>query len=606
MSGNMDCRQELDTVFADLEHEFAKVSLEISGYDAELKEQVEKLARSTIQRNANGNVREDHPLLAHYAAIRTHIELECAAWRANLQKNHMNREFRDKFNESMLVYVYGKVKSAKSSLGNFLAYGKHDPAKEDVDAQPGIVFDVEQVSDVGANDREKLEKQKAATRSQRKFLVDFFEATACIQYFKKPGFTWIDSPGIHSTTAKNGELAANYLGCADLVVYTMPSRSPGRDTDREQIRRIIKSGKKLLIIVTKCDEVVTDEDEQTGMLTRSLEMLTDTDREEIKESCLNDIMNDLGSDAPAQLRDELKKNTVTLSVRYAEEHPQEPGWSESGVRDFYRVLADIARSEGVRLKMQAPLRLILADIEVMQESVGALKTQLGDLEAQLSKVRSTLEQQARTLAMNGGRGLEHEVMTIAREHIGDDDRFRQRVRDAAERALEHTSGQLARTIARDTLELTGKLERQALNTDDLPTYQDIYQTITYHTTTKKRGGTLLGAIAGAVGGFLIGGPAGAAIGVGIGSMGGGAVGSSMDGSRSSQVKVGDNSLDVGRAAAQGAREWLETSLDTLYKGITETCLAPLQAWLQATQAELREFEDFLSAKKHSLENEVGA
>ena len=65
MSGNMTCRQELDTVFADLEHEFAKVSREISGYDAELKEQVEKLARSTTQRSANGNVREDHPLLAH-------------------------------------------------------------------------------------------------------------------------------------------------------------------------------------------------------------------------------------------------------------------------------------------------------------------------------------------------------------------------------------------------------------------------------------------------------------------------------------------------------------------------------------------------------------
>lgn len=105
MSGNAGCRRELDTIFAGLEQEFGKVSGELRDYDTELKKHVEQLADATSRRSANGNWREDHPLLAHYAAIRAHIEQECAAWLQNLQKNHMNRVFRDKFNESMLVYV---------------------------------------------------------------------------------------------------------------------------------------------------------------------------------------------------------------------------------------------------------------------------------------------------------------------------------------------------------------------------------------------------------------------------------------------------------------------------------------------------------------------
>lgn len=498
------------------------------------------------------------------------------------------------------------MKSGKSSLGNYLAYGKHDPSPADVAAEPDIELDVEQVSDAGAQQSEKLRKQKEATRKKRKFLVAFEEATACIQYFKKPGFTWIDSPGIHSVTTKNGELAADYLRCADLVVYTMSSRSSARESDREEIRRILESGKKLLLVLTRCDETIKDEDERTGELVTTLEILSPEEKAEVRDSSIDAIVEELGELAPATLREELARNTVTLSVRYAEEHPEEPGWSKSGMPDFYGVLGNIARGEGVRIKMQAPLRLILADIRQMQENVKKLETGHEDMEAQLAKVRSTLEQQAHTLAMNGGRGLEHEIMTIAREHVGDDDRFRDRVRDAAERALEHASAQLARTIAQDTIALTSGLARQSLKTEDLPTYQDIYQTITYHTTTKKRGGTLLGALAGAVGGFIVGGPAGALVGVGLGSMGGGAVGSAMDGSESTQVKVGDNSLDVGRAAAQSAREWLEDSLDRMCSGMVEACLVPLQEWLTGTRHDLEEFEKFLSAKKSSLEQEVEA
>lgn len=606
MNQNAHCRQDLDAIFSGLEQEFGKVSREISEYDKDLETQVARITQSTKQRSANGELRKDHPLLAIYDDIRTHIEQDCEAWLQDLKKNHMNREFRDKFNESMLVYVYGKVKSAKSSLGNFLAYGKHDPTREDVKAQPDIEFDVEQVSDASGEDSVKLEKQRAATRNDRKFLVDFFEATACIQYFKKPGFTWIDSPGIHSTTSKNENLAKDYLDCADLVVYTMSSRSTARETDREEIRQIIRSGKKLLLLVTRCDEIITDVDDQTGELVKICKILSPEERKEIRDGSISAIIEDLGEDAPANIREELEKNTVTLSVRYAEEHPEESGWAESGLPEFYSVLGNIARSDGVRLKIQAPLRAILHHIREMEKNVETLKKRQGDFSDQLAKVCSVLNHQTEALILNTGRELDHEIMTLAREYTGNDESFRQYVSAAAKKVLENASEQLAKTVAENTIKLTANLQMQDMATDNLPAYQDICQTITYPTTAKKRGGTLLGAIAGGAIGFALGSLPGLAIGVGLGSTGGGAVGSALDGSKSEQIKVGDNSLDVGRAAAQSAKEWIEKSLRTVSKHIAEACLDPLQEWLNKTLADLEEFENFLCTKKLSLEKEVKA
>lgn len=606
MKQNVRCGQELDAIFSGLEREFSKGSRAISAYDKDLEEQVSHIAQAAKRRSVGGKLREDHPLLAHYAAMRSHIERECDEWVQNVRKNHRNSVFRDKFNDSMLVYVYGKVKSAKSSLGNFLAYGKHDPTPEDVNARPAIEFDVERISDAADDDASRLEKQRAATRKDRKFLVDFFEATACIQYFKKPGFTWIDSPGIHSTTGKNGKLAADYLESADLVVYTMSSRSTARETDRQEIRRIIQSGKRLLLLVTRCDEIIKDEDAETHELINVLTMLSPEDRKEIRDGSIASIMEDLGPDAPAGTREMLEKNTVTLSVRYAEAHPEDPGWSESGVPDFYAVLGNVARSEGVRLKMQAPIRAILHHVRQMQHSVGALKTKQGDMEARLRKARSTLEQQAHTLAMNVGMQLDHDIVSIARQYTGDDRRFQRQVTDLAEKALENTSAQLAKTIAADTVALTANLPRQSLKTENLPSYEDIYQTITYHTTSKKRGGTLLGAIAGGVAGFLAAGPAGAAIGAGLGSTAGGLAGSAFDGSQSSRVKVGDNSLEVGRAAARAARDWLEASLTGMSEDMAKECLDPLQNWLAAMRRDMESFETFLSDTRMSLEKELEA
>lgn len=604
MSSKEKCRHELEIVFNRLANDISNAFHENKNYNDELEKQIMELSLSIKNRQTNSGIRDDHPLLAHYAAVRKKMENDFEIWLDNMAQSQKNKLFRNKFNESMLVYVYGKVKSGKSSLGNFIAYGKHDPSSEDIESQTPIEFDVEEISDADVGTRGKLEKQKNQMRQEKKFLVDFFEATACIQYFKKPGFTWVDSPGIHSTTKENGKLAGEYLESSDLVVYAMTGRSSARDSDRKEIREIIKSGKKLLLLVTRCDDIEQDEDENTGEMFSMLKMYSSEELSEVKHQSVNAILEDLGSDATESIKRELENNTFTLSVKYAEEHPDEPGWSESGMASFYQALGDIAKSEGVRIKMNAPIQAALDHIAQMREDTIKLRAELDGMNNQVKNSTSELEHQSQIIALNDGRDLAYKINNLARECQGNDQRFREQIQIVAEEALEQASGKLARLIAQNAVDITSGLRDAKIDFASLPTFQDIYQTITYHVTTNKRRGSLLGALAGGAIGFFVGGPAGAAIGAGIGSTGGSVIGGSMDGSKSQNIKVGDNSLEVGQQAAQKAREWLEESLAQMNGSIQEACLLPLQQWLRETQAELIQFEVFLQTKKQSLEKEI--
>ncbi|PQJ96335.1 hypothetical protein [Chromatium okenii] len=51
-----------------------------------------------------------------------------------MNRYQRNTEFRENFGDSLLVYVYGKVKAGKSSIGNYVAYGHGDPHRSIIDA----------------------------------------------------------------------------------------------------------------------------------------------------------------------------------------------------------------------------------------------------------------------------------------------------------------------------------------------------------------------------------------------------------------------------------------------------------------------------------------
>ncbi|HHI4993777.1 TPA: hypothetical protein ACP5TQ_001626 [Vibrio parahaemolyticus] len=51
-------------------------------------------------------------------------------WEGKVKSYQTNLEFRKDFGDSLLVFVYGKVKAGKSSLGNYIATAHSDPTPE--------------------------------------------------------------------------------------------------------------------------------------------------------------------------------------------------------------------------------------------------------------------------------------------------------------------------------------------------------------------------------------------------------------------------------------------------------------------------------------------
>jgi predicted GTPase len=261
-------------------------------------------------------------------------------WLARIEKHDRNTEIRKGFTDSLVVFVLGKVKAGKSSLGNYMAYGRSNPAETSITgAQPEFF--------TAAMAQGREDQAEAAIGPGGYFRVGARETTKAIQGFHVPGLTWVDSPGLHSVTPENGALASDYADVADLIVYPMHTGAPGRSGDIAEIRALLRAKKRFLVVITQCDK--SEEDEAPdGTIVQQWVMKDRTTRLEQIEHVRRAVSTD-GDAVPFDI--------LSLSVRYAETHDNSPAaLEESGMADFFKLLTDIARSEGVRQKRETPSR----------------------------------------------------------------------------------------------------------------------------------------------------------------------------------------------------------------------------------------------------------
>lgn len=123
-------------------------------------------------------------------------------WDKKVAGRQKGVEFRQGFEDSLLVFVNGKVKSGKSSLGNYMAWGDTDPTeqiKEQIPSNQHPRYQSYERTSVQNGDQEN----EAAKNLE--FRVGATEATSSIQSFSLPGLTWVDSPGLHSLNGENGK-----------------------------------------------------------------------------------------------------------------------------------------------------------------------------------------------------------------------------------------------------------------------------------------------------------------------------------------------------------------------------------------------------------------
>ena len=301
------------------------------------KQKIEKLLEDysqSIHSNKGGLLEKNDNLKAFIETANKSQQSFHDSFRKTLE----SQEFRNIFNDSFILLIYGKVSSGKSFFINLLARFMRT-------FMPGehlTVFKYEL-----KNGEPKLINLKTD------LAVDALECTSEIQGIKIKGLTIVDTPGIASLTPENGALAKKYLTSADYIIHPESSDAPGDKTALNACREISGLGKNFSVLITKSD--TKEEDEVNGEIVKLLKNKTESNRQE-QESYVIGELRAIGLQA---------ENILSISALCANEsfeNQQAPQFIESNIPLFFETLKEVLK-KGRDIKAQQPLKDIKAFVE---------------------------------------------------------------------------------------------------------------------------------------------------------------------------------------------------------------------------------------------------
>ena len=177
-----------------------------------------------------------------------------------IQQKVAEQQKREKLNELfpnlIMIMFIGKVNCGKSTLGEYLAklLSKH--------------FAVQwfEIDDAG-----KKISAKAG------FETDSIECTRALKGFVAGPFVFIDTPGLHSMTQKNGDLTKRFVQSADIILCCTASIAPGKEEEMDYFAASIRAQTPYLPVITQSDKNVAQLNTD-GKLVEVLELKPKEDR----------------------------------------------------------------------------------------------------------------------------------------------------------------------------------------------------------------------------------------------------------------------------------------------------------------------------------------
>jgi len=466
-----------------------------------------------------------------------------ALWSDELTSLHQRSDFTSKHGHGHMVCVFGKVKAGKSSLGNYVAYGVPTPTKEDI---AGAAPKPEFFYETGGGHNEAMSSDKMA--DQKCFGIGVGETTSSIQGFTLPGFTWVDTPGVHSVNVENGKLAARYVDACDLVVYALNSSSPERRSDIEEIVGLLRRGKPLLLVITASD--VLEEDEgPDGELIQATVMKSESDR---RGQC--DRVRALVEAAVGESDIETCDFTVvSLSARFASEGlvSEAERWSQSGMNDFFSTLVDRFKSQGIASRSKAALNDLKVCLNKTSDSLKAYQAPCDVFEKEIHQKEKEVRIgcQATETAMN--REIKPIVEQLVTMYVSE------RQNEALKTALRETFLKYLRSNGERLFSQFGyekgmtALRIRLKGPRGIPAFREVTATTQHESNL----GSNIAAVAGTAIGAFLGTGAFSLITAPIGGFIGKAVGTLLDGPREVTVSHGFNTAEVCDGAYRQIEEW---------------------------------------------------
>lgn len=581
-----DSRKEFISSMKGLSSQFSAAKENVRTREEALMAALNRLAYSLehkIGDTAKDRLTNDNPLVQAARNADEKVAARLAVWKNKIETYDRNTEFREYIGDSLLVFVYGKVKAGKSSLGNYVAYGHGDPDVDLIHSTQKMGLQPAFFMKDAANSTEVEQKDKAL-RARRKFAVGAMETTTEIQGFRLPGLTWVDSPGLHSVTPENGELSKSYADAADLIIYPMNSGQPGRASDLVEIADLLHARKAFVVVISRCDKVEIDFDDEGNKVSTRL-MKTQKDR----QNQIDYVRQEILAKADMATRQLLDADVMTISVTFAQENGDDPAMlRESGMSGLFEKLTALTQTKGVSLKKDAPLNNLRTFVDMVLDgelSVTSLRADLKMLEDSVTRQRTSLarKQQAVTgrVMLELDLAIEQEVM---RQRVNRNIKAlslacSQIVQDIV---IRHTNEALSEVLQDTQTSINEAVKFNEFK--ELPEFCDLTENIMLSNKGKGR------AAGGALGGLLLGGAAAiftggasllvsaaaATAAAAAGSWAGSKAGSSLSGDTVITVRVGDNIREVISETTRAASDIAQAAVFKTFQKLDQDYLIPLE------------------------------
>lgn len=611
-------RPELLNVFKELQQKF--------NFSQE-QDQAFKNISAQFQQNMSAylkasekNIAENNPLFQQVENFRYILEATNQNWQKKIATQDTGVHFRAGFNDSLLVFVYGKVKSGKSSLGNYMAWGYTDPTdeqKSEVGQELQPIYFSGQKTEVKGGDIEKEAEIK------KEFRVGATEATSSIQGFCLDGLTWIDSPGLHSINRENGDLAKDYVEHADLILYTMKSDSPGRESDLNEILKLYRADKKILLLLTGSDTTdvnAYDFDDETGELILPIIMKdqqTRIQQQNYIRSALEKIPELTGKMHNIEI--------LSFSARYAQEHETHTeNFSDSGMGQLFATLGKIALEDGVKLKHQTPMINFKNFLTNFIDDLEKYTQLIIDFQKPIDRIQKNIpiqiNEKKRLIQQELNYKLDTKFETLA-QYRDEPSQMNQALNEIAEYLVQEQNQAISfaqEMILKQVMSEFGSQLKVVVQNSTLlnvPEFkidqrtEKVTDSITSGTRKRNGGfGALLGGAVGAIAGSFI--PvAGTAVGASVGSTIGGLLGSKVGSDASASyreitVNIGDNLTLIQQEFSERLQEFTQVQMSEFQKTMLEIALNSSENLVTQLRNEIDDFRDQVNTMIFNIETKL--
>ncbi|HGY1053232.1 TPA: hypothetical protein ACNUVO_004024 [Aeromonas salmonicida subsp. pectinolytica] len=485
-------------------------------------------------------------LAADAARLTTTLSDLATGWQQEWQAQAPMRALSEQLADRLVLLIYGKVNAGKSSLINHLAEG----LGATLDAMPqGFILRE------GRLLPHPLPLAEGATETTREIAVILIGDKLAL----------IDTPGLHSVTRANGELARRFTDSADALLWVTPSTNPGLIHELDALAAELTLGKPLLPVISRSDIQEERWDAASGQLIGKL--VAKSPERRLQQE------NDLYLRAQQHLisKGELRQ-AISMSVACAKGDPE----SDHGLDRLGGALAALTEQALIYkpAKWQAQLdhfiqRNVIAPLEhQLQPALTRLEQALQRIEQALPTLRQTLQEEALITLLEAWPALveRHQQAQRRDQLLGDYQALREQT--------------LAALIERHLAPLLAMLPTPTslLQATELGEYRDRYITWQEPANPGKHnlarlGAGLLGGILGALGGPVVS---------AVSALAATALADKLIGSPAEQTRrdrVGCDNSDLLGKGSSAIEQDLQRAIETLLNQIRQDYLSPLRGYL---------------------------